>query len=210
MYLQAALCQCFERMSHALRWGCVSLRDGPLTGNERLFLKVGSSRAYEDYDQEQGEHPLQPGAVRLNKFFPKEKAHKLFMLDICFNMATLFTFIAVVIFERLQSNHLEDSQALIGVIGGFILSIILNTQIFLLFKGYWKRHYYRNLSFLEASLCCGEAGEKEKESTWGMMGREKRGRYYIMCASLAKFFLWVRPSQLTIWMLLDAVVQIIV
>ena len=30
MYLQAALCQCFERMSHALRWGDVSLRDDPL------------------------------------------------------------------------------------------------------------------------------------------------------------------------------------
>ena len=40
MFLQAALRQCFERMSHALRWGDVSLRDDPLTDNVRLFLKV--------------------------------------------------------------------------------------------------------------------------------------------------------------------------
>ena len=79
MYLQAALCQCFERMfgkrtlieSHAVRWSDVSLRGDPVTGNEQQFLKVGSSRAYQDNDQEQGEHPLQPGAVRLNKFFAK-------------------------------------------------------------------------------------------------------------------------------------------
>ena len=80
MYLQAALWKCFERMfgkhtlieSLALRWwGDVSLRDDPVTGNERLFLKVGSSRTYQDYDQEQGEHPVQPGAMRLNKLFAK-------------------------------------------------------------------------------------------------------------------------------------------
>ena len=40
MFLQAALRQCFERMSHALRWGDVSLRDDPLTDNVRLFLNV--------------------------------------------------------------------------------------------------------------------------------------------------------------------------
>ena len=79
MYLQAAPWQRFEKMvgkhtlidSCALRWGDVSLRDDPVTGNEPLFFKFGSSRAYQDYDQEQGEHLVQPGAVRLNKFFAK-------------------------------------------------------------------------------------------------------------------------------------------
>lgn len=131
MYLQAALCQCFEKMSHALKWGYVSLREDPVTGNERLFLKVGSSRAYQDYDQEQGEHPLQPGAVRLNKFFAKyglseaKKAHSL--VDKCMYAALLFVAIAMVILVKLCSNHSEDSRALIGVIGGLIFSIILNT-----------------------------------------------------------------------------------
>ena len=79
MYLQAAPWQRFEKMvgkhtlidSCALRWGDVSLRDDPVTGNEPLFFKFGSSRAYQDYDQEQGKHLVQPGAVRLNKFFAK-------------------------------------------------------------------------------------------------------------------------------------------
>lgn len=146
MYLQAALCQCFERMSHALRWGDVSLRDDPVTGNERLFLKVGSSRAYQDYDQEQGEHPLQPGAVRLNKFFPKGKAHLRFMLHIqCLKMVILFIVIPMVMLRSLLSNHLEVSPYLIGSICGFILIItgILDT---LLFGGYSKCCYYKNLS----------------------------------------------------------------
>ena len=75
MYVQAALWQCFERMfgkrtlveSRGLRWGDVSLRGDPATGNERLFLKVGSSRG----SQEEGEHPLQPRAVKLYKVFAK-------------------------------------------------------------------------------------------------------------------------------------------
>ena len=75
MYVQAALWQCFERMfgkrtlveSRGLRWGDVSLRGDPATGNERLFLKVGSSRGC----QEEGEHPLQPRAVKLYKVFAK-------------------------------------------------------------------------------------------------------------------------------------------
>ena len=78
-YLQAALWQIFERMfgkstlieSHALRRSSVSLQDNPETGNERLFLKVGGSRAYKDHDQEQGEHPLQQWAEGLNEVFKK-------------------------------------------------------------------------------------------------------------------------------------------
>ena len=132
MYFQAALCQCFERMSHALRWGDVSLRDDPVTGNERLFLKVGSSTAYRDYDQEQGEHPLQPGAVRLIKFFAKygpseaKKAYSLserWMDAICF-----FATIAVLILGKLCSNHHEDFKALIGVIYGLICCITLKNH----------------------------------------------------------------------------------
>ena len=73
MFVQAALWQCFERMfgkrtlveSRGLRWGDVSLQDDPATGNERLVLKVGSSRGC----QEEGEHPLQPWAVKLYKVF---------------------------------------------------------------------------------------------------------------------------------------------
>lgn len=73
MFVQAALWQCFERMfgkrklveSRGLRWGDVSLRGHPATGNESLFLKVGSSRGC----QEEGEHPLQPRAVNLYKVF---------------------------------------------------------------------------------------------------------------------------------------------
>ena len=134
MYLQAALCQCFERMSHALRWGDVSLRDDPLKGNERLFLKVGSSRAYPDYDQEHGEYPLQPGAVRLNKFFAKygpleaKKAHSL--SDICMYVFSLFATIALVILGRLYPYYVEDSPVskIIAFIYGFILSIIFTTR----------------------------------------------------------------------------------
>ena len=69
MFLQAALCQCFERMSRALRRGDVSLRDDPLTDNVRLFLEV-----------------------------------------------CLVTAIAVVILGKLQSNDLEDFQALMRAV----------------------------------------------------------------------------------------------
>lgn len=73
MFVQAALWRCFERMfgkrtlveSRGLRWGDVSLRGDPATDNERLFLKVGSSRGC----QEEGEHPSQPWAVKLYKVF---------------------------------------------------------------------------------------------------------------------------------------------
>ena len=59
-------------------------------------------------------------------------------------------------------------------------------------------------------MCCGDAGEKEKESLWGMMGREKRGLCHIMCGSLAGFaVLWFWPNQPTIWMLVNVVVKII-
>ena len=132
MYLQAALCQCFERMSHALRWGDVSLRDDPVTGNEGLFLKVGSSTAYRDYDQEQGEHPLQPGAVRLNKFFAKygpSEAKKAYSLsEIWMDAFCFFAAIAVLILGKLCSNHYEDSKALIGAICALIFSIIFATH----------------------------------------------------------------------------------
>ena len=132
MYLQAALCQCFERMSHALRWGDVFLRDDPVTGNERLFLKVGSSRAYQDYDQEQGEHPLLPGAVRLNKFFAKygpSEAKKAYSLsEIWMDVCCFFATIAVLILGKLCSNHYEDSKALIGAICALIFSFIFTTH----------------------------------------------------------------------------------
>ena len=133
MYLQAALCQCFERMSRALRWGDVSLRDDPVTGNERLFLKVGSSTAYRDYDQEQGEHPLQPGAVRLNKFFAKygpseaKKAYRYLLSEIWMHAFCFFATTAVLILGKLCSNHYEDSKALIGPICALIFSIIFTT-----------------------------------------------------------------------------------
>ena len=76
MYIQAAPWQCCERMfrkrtlveSYSLRWPDVSLRRDPATGNERLFLKVGSSRGC----QEEGEHPLQPAAVKLCKICSKK------------------------------------------------------------------------------------------------------------------------------------------
>ena len=120
IYLQAALCQCFERMfgkrtlieSHALRWSDVSLRDDPVTGNERQFLKVGSSRAYQDYDQEQREHPLQPGAVRLNKFFAKyrpsvaKKAHSL-LID------PVFIAFIIVVLQLMLFGIIHDKIALL-------------------------------------------------------------------------------------------------
>ena len=104
-----ALSQWFERMSHALRCGVVSLRDDPVTGNERLFLKVGSSRAYQDYDQEQGEYPLQPGAVRLNKFFAKygpSKAKKALSQTNPFFIFTLITVVFLQILIRCIDNKL--------------------------------------------------------------------------------------------------------
>ena len=106
-----ALCQWFERMSHALRWGFVSLRDDPVTGNERLFLKVGSSRAYQDYDQEQGEYPLQPGAVRLNKFFAKYRPSKA---KKALSLLTNPSFIALitVVFLRILIRCINNKLAL--------------------------------------------------------------------------------------------------
>ena len=91
------------------------------------------------------------------------------------------------------------------------LSIILNTQICLLFAGYSKGDHDKTLSS-QRPLCVVWRLErkKAKESTWGTMGREKRGPYHMMCGSLARFVLWFSPSQLTIWIFLDAVVKIIV
>ena len=47
------------------------------------------------------------------------------------------------------------------------------------------------LSSAEASLCCGEAGEKEKESARGMMGRGKREKlfpaFFLFPSSPARF-----------------------
>ena len=45
-----------------------------------------------------------------------------------------------------------------------------------LIKGIYLFHTngFVSLSFTEASLCCGEAGEKEKERARGTMGRGKR------------------------------------
>jgi len=80
MYVQAAPWQCCKRMirkctlveSHSLRWSDVSLRGDPATGNDWLFLKVGSSRGC----QEEGEHPLQPRAVKLCKGCAKYRPWK--------------------------------------------------------------------------------------------------------------------------------------
>ena len=36
------------------------------------------------------------------------------------------------------------------------------------------------LSSAEASLCCGEAGDKEKERARGKTGREKRGAFFLL------------------------------
>ena len=77
MYIQADPWQYCKRMqirkrrlveSHSLRWRDVSLRHDAATGNERLFLKVGSSRGC----QEEGEHPLQPAAVKLCQICAKK------------------------------------------------------------------------------------------------------------------------------------------
>ena len=76
MYIEAAPWQNCKRMfrkrthveSHSLRWRNVSLRHDAATGNERLFLKVGSSRGC----QEEGEHPLQPAAVKLCQICAKK------------------------------------------------------------------------------------------------------------------------------------------
>ena len=84
-------------------------------------------------------------------------------------------------------------------------------EICLLFAGYPTGNYDKTVSSAEASLCCGEAGEKEKESMRGMMGREKRGLCHIMCGSLAGYAaLWFWPNQPTIWMHLNVVLKIIV
>ena len=76
MYIQAAPWQYCQRMfrkrtlveSHSLRLRDVSLRHDAATGNERLFLKVGSSRGC----QEEGEHLLQPVAVKFCKICAKK------------------------------------------------------------------------------------------------------------------------------------------
>ena len=62
----------------------------------------------------------------------------------------------------------------------------------------------------ETSLCCGEAGKKEKESARGTMGRGKgkRGLCHIMCGSLAGFaVLWFWLNRPTIWALLRTVLK---
>ena len=131
MYLQAPPCQCFERMSgkrtliksHALRWGDVSLRNDPVTGNKRQFLKVFSSIAYQYSDQEQREHPVQPGAERLNKFFATEarKSHSLSKSEV------IFASIAGVILDKLMPWSIPSRVFLLllfCVIGAFIITII--------------------------------------------------------------------------------------
>ena len=142
MYLQAALWKCFERMfgkhtlieSLALRWwGDVSLRDDPVTGNERLFLKVGSSRTYQDYDQEQGEHPVQPGAMRLNKLFAKyrpseaKKPRSLRESAFCF-----FASIVVLILEKLELCSKYYLVLFIFMV--FIVNLIMNIIIIIIQK----------------------------------------------------------------------------
>ena len=191
MYLQAAPWQRFEKMfgkhtpiqSRALRRGDVSLRDDPVTGNERLFLKVGSSRAYQDYGQGQGEHPVQPGATRLNIFFAKKKPseaerhHSKLEKALCFFAGTV-----VFILETLTPCSIRFEVLI--VVSSFVVALIMGIltkiqkrqpEIRLLSAGYPMGDYNKTLSSAEASLCCGEAGEKEKESMRGMMEREKRG-----------------------------------
>lgn len=77
MLVQAVLFQDFNRIfgkqtkigSRCLRWGDVSLHRDPKTGSEWLILKRGGSRV----SGGQGEHPLQPRAVKFYKIFEKRR-----------------------------------------------------------------------------------------------------------------------------------------
>ena len=201
MYLQAAPWQRFEKMfgkhtpieSRALRRGDVSLRDDPVTGNERLFLKVGSSRTYQDYDQGQGEHPVQPGATRLNIFFAKympseaEWPHSKLENALCFFASIVGMLMPCSIsFEALIALSSFVAFLMMGILTIIIRIIIIiishkrQPEIRPLSAGYPMGNYNKTLSSAEASLCCGEAGEKEKESMLGMMGREKRGLCHVI------------------------------
>ena len=140
MYLQAAPWQRFEKMfgkhtlidSCALRWGDVSLRDDPVTGNEPLFFKFGSSRAYQDYDQEQGEHLVQPGAVRLNKFFAKyspSEAKKPRSLQ-----ESAFCFLASIVVLTLEKLELCSKYSLFLFIFMVFVFLIMNIIIIILIQ----------------------------------------------------------------------------
>ena len=92
MLVQAVLFQDFNRIfgkqtkigSRCLRWGDVSLHRDPKTGSEWLILKRGGSRV----SGGQGEHPLQPRAVKFYKIFEKrrpseaKKVHSSFYLAV--------------------------------------------------------------------------------------------------------------------------------
>ena len=91
MLVQALLFQDFNKIfgkqtkieSRCLRWGDVSLHRDPETGSERLILKRGGSRARGD----QGEHPLQPRAVKFYKVFEMKRPSDAKKLDSSFYLA---------------------------------------------------------------------------------------------------------------------------
>ena len=115
MYLQAAPWQCLEKTICSTKLEYIKT------------MKVGSSRAYQDYDQEQEEHLVQPGAMTSNilfvKYVPFEEKKARSLSDICMYVFSLFATIAMVILGKLCSNHSEDSQSLTGV----MLRTIFNT-----------------------------------------------------------------------------------
>lgn len=91
MLVQAVLFQDFNRIfgkqtkigSRCLRWGDVSLHRDPKTGSEWLILKRGGSRV----SGGQGEHPLQPRAVKFYKIFEKRRPSEAKKVDSSFYLA---------------------------------------------------------------------------------------------------------------------------
>lgn len=91
MLVQALIFQDFNEIfgkrtkigSRCLRWGDVSLHRDPQTGSERLILKGGDSRAYGG----QGEHPLQPRAVKCYKILEEKRPSEAKKPDSSFYLA---------------------------------------------------------------------------------------------------------------------------
>lgn len=134
-HLQAALCQCCERLfgkhllteSHTLRWGDVSLRDDPMIGLDRVCLKYCCSRVYQDYDQEQAEHPLQPVTTRLNRFFAKYVPSEAKNPRSLWHSALwLFVTIVVMILEKLKSCSIPlEALMVISIFMVFLITKII-------------------------------------------------------------------------------------
>ena len=78
---------------------------------------------------------------------------------------------------RVKDIFLFKSCSFVNASDVLISSLsVSNRKSTSLIKGIYLFHTngFVSLSFTEASLCCGEAGEKEKERARGTMGRGKR------------------------------------